>query len=92
MRPVTASMRGQRIGEWRTDSAGRCTYHSDGKRTATASSLADYVIGQLYKRMGGLQRMNEVYDAKFRRNDTIRVRLPQGMTYEERHGSSLDRA
>ena len=75
MRPVAACQRGQRLGEWRTDSDGRCTYHSDGKRTVTGESVVSWALAQLSSKIGVLQRINEDYDAKFGERDGQAIRI-----------------
>ena len=76
MRSVVACQRAQRLGEWRTDSDGRCTYHSDGKRTVTAASLATYALSKLSTRMFVVARINEVSMRSSERG-TIQVRPPK---------------
>ena len=79
MRPVAACQRAYRLGEWRTDSAGMCTYHSDGKRTVTGESIATWCLASLSRNIGVLQRINEDYDAKFgvRDGQALRIHTPK---------------
>lgn len=79
MRPVAARQLAYRLGEWRTDSEGRCTYHSDGKRTITGESVASWALTQFSSKIGVLQRINEDYDAKFGASDgqAIRIHTPK---------------
>ena len=79
MRPVAACQRGQRLGEWRTDSDGRCTYHSDGKRTVTGESIVQDVLTHLSHKLSVIQSINEAYDAKFNARDgqAIRIHTPK---------------
>lgn len=76
MRPVAACQRAYRLGEWRTDSEGRCSYHSDGKRTITGESVATYVLTQLATHMSVLTKVNEAYDARFS-GRAVRIHTPK---------------
>lgn len=79
MSAVAACQRAYRFGEWRTDSEGRCTYHSDGKRTITGESVVSWALTQLSSKISVLQRINDDYDAKFGERDgqAIRIHTPK---------------
>ena len=79
MRPVAACQRWNRLGEWRTDSDGRCTYHSDGKRTVTGESIVQGILTHLSHKLSVLQRINDSYNAKFSARDghAIRIHVPK---------------